>query len=393
MHGWVVSEYQYYEFLAIDRPLDAAEQAEVRSLSTRARITATSFVNEYHWGSFRGNPHWLMERYYDAHLYLTNWGTHRVMFRLPCGLLDPDVVEEYCVDEQLSAWVTDEFHLFEFTSEDHAGEFDFDHDAAGLLSAIVGVRAELAAGDLRPLYVAWLAAYGAWERDEDVFDRDADDDLEPPVPPGLDTLTAAQRALADFLRVDEDLLAIAAQTSPPLEDVADDPGELAAWVTRLPGAEKNRLLGRVVEGDATRVQMELLRRFRADTATTLPVRARRTVADLLDDTARRRTDRERRLAAQRAEDEARSEKARALARERRLDELACEEDTAWSCVDAMIATRKPAEYDAAVTLLTDLQALAEREDRYHTFTVRTTALRHTHARKPSLIERLNRAGI
>jgi len=41
----------------------------------------------------------------------------------------------------------------------------------------------------------------------------------------------------------------------------------------------------------------------------------------------------------------------------------------------------------------DLQALAEREDRHHTFTVRTTALRQTHARKPSLIERLNRAGM
>jgi hypothetical protein len=52
-----VSEYQYYEFLAIDRPLNAAEQAEIRSLSTRARITATSFVNEYHWGDFKGNPH------------------------------------------------------------------------------------------------------------------------------------------------------------------------------------------------------------------------------------------------------------------------------------------------------------------------------------------------
>jgi hypothetical protein len=55
--------------------------------------------------------------------------------------------------------------------------------------------------------------------------------------------------------------------------------------------------------------------------------------------------------------------------------------------------QKPAEYDAAVTLLTDLQALAEREDRDHTFTVRTTASRQTHTRKPSLIERLNRAGI
>ena len=59
----------------------------------------------------------------------------------------------------------------------------------------------------------------------------------------------------------------------------------------------------------------------------------------------------------------------------------------------MIATRKPAEYDAAITLLTDLQALAERVERDHTFTVRTTALRHTHAHKPSLIDRLDRASI
>jgi hypothetical protein len=388
-----VSEYQYYEFLAIDRPLDDAEQAAVRSLSTRARITATSFVNEYHWGDFRGDPNRLMERYYDAHLYVANWGTHRVMFRLPCDLLDPDVVEDYCIDDQPNAWTAAESIVLDFTCEDHAGEFDFDYDAEALLSAIVGVRAELAAGDLRPLYLAWLAAFGAWERDEEIFDRDADDDLEPPVPPGLGTLTAAQRALADFLRLDNDLLAIAAQTSPPIEEAADDPGELAAWVTRLPAVEKDRLLARVVQGEAARVRMELLRRFRGDNAPVIRVPPRRTVADLLDDAARRRTDRARRLAAQRAEDAARREKARALARARRLDELADEEDAAWSRVEAMIATRKPAEYDAAVTLLTDLQALAERDGDDDTFTSRTIALRHTHARKPSLIERLNRAGI
>jgi hypothetical protein len=385
-----VSEYQYYEFLAIDRPLDDDEQSEVRSLSTRARITATSFVNEYHWGDFKGEPSRLVERYYDAHLYVANWGTHRVMFRLPCNLLDPDVVEEYCVDDQVSAWVAAEFIVLDFTSEDHGGGFDFDYDAEALLSAIVGVRAELAAGDLRPLYLAWLAAYGAGERDEEVFDHD---DLEPPVPPGLGTLTAAQRALADFLRLDRDLLAIAAQTSPPIEEFADDPSDLAAWVTRLPVAEKDRLLARVVQGEAVRVRMELLGRYRGDTAPTILVPTRRTVAGLLDDAARLRTDRERRLAAQRAEDEARREQARALARERRLDELAAKEDAAWSRVDALIATRKPADYDAAVTLLTDLKALAEREDRHDTFTSRTIALRQTHARKPSLVERLNRAGI
>jgi hypothetical protein len=335
----------------------------------------------------------LVERYYDAHLYVTNWGTHQVMFRLPRNLLDPEVVEDYDVGDQLSAWVTDEFIVLDFTSEDDAGEFDFDHDPDTLLSAIVGVRTELASGDLRPLYLAWLAAYGAWERDEDTFDRDADDDLEPPVPPGLRTLTAAQRALADFLRLDDDLLAIAAQTSPPIDGAADDPGELAAWVSRLPVGKKDRLLARVVQGEAARVRIELLRRFRGNAVATEPAPARRTVADLLDDAARRRADRQHRLAAQRAEDEARREQARALARERRLDELARDENSAWSRVEAMIDTRKPAEYDGAVTLLADLQALAEREDRYDTFTLRTITLRQTHARKPSLIERLNRAGI
>lgn len=387
-----MSEYQYYEFLAIDRPLDDDEQADVRSLSTRASITATSFVNEYHWGDFKGDPNQLMERYYDAHLYVANWGTHRVMFRLPRDLLNPEVVDHFRVDDQVSAWTTDEFIVLDFTSEDEAGEFDFGYDAETLLSGIVGVRAELGAGDLRPLYLAWLAAYGTWERDEDVFERDADDELEPPVPPGLGTLTAAQRALADFLRLDDDLLAVAALTSPPLAKIADDSGDLAAWVARLPVAEKNRLLTRVVQGDPTRVRMELRRRFRGDTApATVPTR--RTVADLLDEAARRRAARQRRLVAQHADDEARRERERALARERRLDELAAEEHAAWSRVDTLIATRKPTEYDAAVALLTDLQALAEREGRYDTFTLRTIALRQTHARKPSLIERLNRARI
>ena len=386
-----MSEYQYYEFLALDRPLDDRQQAEVRSLSTRASITATSFINEYHWGNFRGDPNRMMERYYDAHLYLTNWGTHRIMLRLPRELLAIDVAEDHCVGDQVTVWTTGEFLVLDMTSEDDSDGWEY--EPHGRLSAIVGARTELATGDLRPLYLAWLAGYGAWERDEDAFDRDEDHELEPPVPPGLTTLTAAQQALADFLRLDNDLLAIAAQTSPPLDEIADDPGQLAAWVTNLPHAEKNRLLLRVAEDHAVTVRMEMLRRFRDEHTTNIPDPPRRTVADLLDGAARRRTHRQRQATARRADQEARHEKARALAREQRLDELARTEDAAWSRVDAMIATRKPAEYDAAITLLTDLHALAERDGRRHTFTQRSTALRQTHTRKPSLIERLNRAGI
>jgi hypothetical protein len=385
-----MSEYQYYEFLTIDRPLDDRQQAEVRALSTRARITATSFVNEYHWGDFRGDPNRLMQRYYDAHLYLANWGTHRIMLRLPRDLLDLNVAGQYCVGDQVAAWASGEFLLLDFTSEDDSGEFDDDGEAK--LSAIVGVRAELAAGDLRPLYLAWLAGYGVWERDEDAFD-DADEELEPPVPPGLATLTPPQRALADFLHLDDDLLAVAARTSPPLQRVADDCGQLAAWVRNLPLAEKNRLLLRVAGDHAAAVRTEMLRRFRDEHTTYAPAPSRRTVADLLDTAARHRADRERRAAALRADAEARREQARARARQRRLDTLASDEEAAWARVEKMIATRKPGEYDAAVTLLTDLQTLAKRDGRSDTFTKRAKGLRQTHARKPSLIERLNQAGV
>ncbi len=47
-----MSEYQYSEFLALDRPLTAAQQAAVRQVSTRTEITATSLVNAYQWGDF-----------------------------------------------------------------------------------------------------------------------------------------------------------------------------------------------------------------------------------------------------------------------------------------------------------------------------------------------------
>ncbi|MFE1979915.1 hypothetical protein [Streptomyces mirabilis] len=80
-----MSEYQDYEFLAVDRPLTEAEIAQVRALATRARITSTSFVNGYHWGDFHGDPTKLVEQLYDAHLYYANWGSRRLLLRIPAS--------------------------------------------------------------------------------------------------------------------------------------------------------------------------------------------------------------------------------------------------------------------------------------------------------------------
>jgi len=113
-----MSEYQYYEFLALDRPLTAKQRAELRSISTRAEITATRFVNEYEWGDLKGDPRMMMERYFDAFLYLANWGTRRLLFRLSSAVLDAATAARYCDTNTASLIETGSHQSDEVDDED-----------------------------------------------------------------------------------------------------------------------------------------------------------------------------------------------------------------------------------------------------------------------------------
>jgi hypothetical protein len=50
-----MSEYQYYEFLAIDRPLTADEKRRIGELSSRVKPTTNSASFTYSYGDFPGN--------------------------------------------------------------------------------------------------------------------------------------------------------------------------------------------------------------------------------------------------------------------------------------------------------------------------------------------------
>src|SRR5438046_4492662 len=149
-----MSEYQYYEFQAIDRPLSDKAMRERGSYSSRARITPTSFVNHYSWGSFRGDENAWMEKYFDAFMYLANWGTHILKLRLPSRLLDRKIAMEYCCGESSYIHEKDGRVILSFVSEEQEDD-DWIEDERGL-SSVISVRAELARGDLRGLYLGWL---------------------------------------------------------------------------------------------------------------------------------------------------------------------------------------------------------------------------------------------
>ncbi|MFF0389851.1 hypothetical protein ACFYS8_14325 [Kitasatospora sp. NPDC004615] len=371
-----MSEYQYYEFLAIDRPLTREEQEELRSLSTRARITATSFTNEYQWGNFRGDPRRMVEQYYDAHLYLTDWGTHQVILRVPKGQLTQRAVEPYCFDECFEAWTTRTHLILDLRSEDESG--DWDEGAEDSLGAIAGVRAELASGDHRALYLAWLSGIGAWalqEDDEEAYQAA----VEPPVPAGLDRLTAPQRALADFLRVDADLLAVAAQASPPASAPWKRPGkkELAPLVAALSETEKDDLLLRLALGDEPQLGADLVRRLRGEPpVATVP--GQRSAAELLDAAHALATERRQR-----------AELVGVDARAAKLSALAADEEVIWHEVENHVARKQAARYDTAVALLVQLRDACDHVGRGLQFRQRLAALREEHQRLPGLLRRLD----
>src|SRR3954452_4369625 len=170
---------------------------ELRAVSSRAVITSTRFTNHYEWGDLKADPRDWMERHFGAFLYLANWGTHRLMFRLPWRALDPATARLYCRGEAADARVVGEHVVLEFDSEDEEGEWWVEEEDESL-SALLPLRADIAGGDLRALYLGWLLCVQAGELD--------DDEVEPPCPPGLRRLSAPLEAFATFLRVDRDLL-------------------------------------------------------------------------------------------------------------------------------------------------------------------------------------------
>jgi len=313
-----VSEYQYYEFLALDRPLTSKQREELRQLSTRAEITATRFTNEYHCGSFRGDPQQMMAAYFDAFLHLANWGTRHLMFRVPRTVLDTELAGQYCYTDATSLIETDD-HLIISLYADRDPDDSWD-ETTGELGAMIAARSELLGGDHRLLYLAWLMGI-QWGHVDD-------EDTEPPVPAGLADLSGALRAVADFLDIDEDLIVVAAEASPSLKE--EPAAGMADWIATLPAAEKDKLLTMVADGEGPQVQALLVRRFRGSAPDqNEPAQPARTAAQLWTAAGARRTVREESEARARHAEEERAATAKAAAYNERLDHLAAGAEAAW----------------------------------------------------------------
>jgi len=382
-----MSEYQYYEFIAIDEPLTPKQMAELRACSTRANITPTSFVNEYHWGDLKADPVDWMRRYFDVHVYVANWCTCVLCLRLPRNAFKAGGFRDFKTETTFSVRQTKTHWLLEWVLDENDNYDRFaEEDGRGWMGRLAPLRDELLRGDMRPLYLGWLAGVSAGEV--------SDKTTEPEPPPGLYRLSAAQQSLAEFLEIDEDLLSAAGLGDPPdsRRDNESD-AELDGWVSSLPAAEKNTILKLLLTGNALQAERKLKLQFlawrRGQPSAAKPAKPRRKVADLHKLAGSAAEVRKKQAAIQRKKAQAEQQSKR----ETYLRTLAADFNKCWRTVDKRAERGIASAYDEVKRSLVDLSDAYALCSTRADFDRRLGNFMARHGKRGALVRRLVEVGL
>jgi hypothetical protein len=179
---------------------------------------------------------------------VSNFGSQRLIFKLPPGTFDAASLRAYRAPNVLSISSSARGIVVdvEYNSDEGGGWMD----GPGRIDALLPLRNDLLVGDTRLLYLGWLLGVQSGSVPAKAH--------EPPVPPGLAKLGKAYDAFLSLFEVDEDLLSAAAAASKGKPAAPAKPADAMPLIARLDTAAKDRVLARLAAGD-DRVRSELLK--------------------------------------------------------------------------------------------------------------------------------------
>jgi hypothetical protein len=386
-----MSEYQYYEFQSVDRPLTQSEQEAISKLSSRAKISSSRAIFLYNYGDFPGQEKQVLIKYFDAMFYIANWGSLQLMFRFPKGLIDIELMQKYCVEDIVEVSEINDFIILEISINEEGG-FDGWIEGEGKLSSLIGLRQEILQGDYRLLYLAWLKGITYLDEldDEDEDERDDDDEnddendnkegLEPPVPPNFGKLSSSLQAFIDIFEVDEHLLKAAISASVTKPSIPES--SITEAIKKLDRSEVDTFLLRLLKGESN-LSIELRNKLSAMIEVKQDENpGKRTIRQLLASAEKE----------EKQEEERREQEAKA-ARIRELEALAKRETAVWEDIDALIQKGTSSSYDEVVLLLLKLQDLAEYQKQTVKFFTLVQQLHNKYSSRSALKRRLLKADL
>jgi hypothetical protein len=369
-----MSEYQYYEFQTIDRPLSLEEQAAIGKLSSRVQLNPTQAIFVYNFGDFRGDPKQILAQYFDIMLYVANWGTWRLIFRLPKVIVDPGWFQPFLIPNAISIETTPDYFVLDIEINQEGGP-NAGVWGEGWLSQLIPLRDDLLRGDLRLLYVAWLRVATACSD----IEIDANP-VEPPIPANLGQLSDPLRAFIELVELDPDLVGAAAQASPCHKSTSEAPAPLENYLSELSEAERHEYLVKLVRREP-HIDLHLIHRLRQ-------LAGKNPLAPELILGHRRLSELEEIAETLRTKREQKEQNAARKKRRQELEALAPKEVQTWERVMELIALKQTKSYEEAVALLIDLRDLAESQERLPEFIQRLQKLKSDFSNRSALMARL-----
>ncbi|MEM8897843.1 MAG: hypothetical protein AAGC85_07050 [Bacteroidota bacterium] len=267
-----MSEYQYYDFYAIDKPLTQKQIETISTFSSRTHPTPRRASFVYHYGDFGRNQEEVVGSYFDMMLYVANWGTRQLLMKFPANMVPFKTLQRYDIDasdfssQEIRVFKKDNWVFINLEINIEEGEWI---EGEGLLDTLLPLREQILFGDYRVLYLAWkyLEAKKRTSEnyeDEDYEEEDYEDEellsiISPPIPSNLGKTNSALQYFISFWEIDADLVDSTVAESPTEDPIPE--GELILLIKDLSDEQKDQLLTSLLR-DRLRAQLDLKNRLK-----------------------------------------------------------------------------------------------------------------------------------
>lgn len=377
-----MSEYQYYDFRSIDKVLTAQQKQAMYDLSSRAVVSSRHAQFVYNYGDFHGNPIKVMADHFDIMLYVANWGTQRLMFRIPEIFINLDALKDYFILDELEHHKANKNIILDLCFNDDEGGGGDWIDGEGLLDDFLSLREELIQGDYRVLYLAWLKS----AENAMTYDRIDKQTKEPKVPAGLNQLSMAQKAYAKWIELDPSLIKVAAENTKDYAQATFQPQDCLHYLST---SEKDNFLQRLCKNEAN-LSATLNRKLQTVQQTIQQTKNKQDATE--ESQSRTFFDLYQRYQQVANQEEKRQGEKERLEEEQqqhlKLAQTKQREPLLWETIYTLVERGNAKSYDSATEYLSDLYDLAQHENKEAVFIGKVKKLTTQYSRRVAFIRRV-----
>ena len=376
-----MSEFQYYEFQSIDRDLSKEEMEEVAEMSSRVVLTSRRAVFTYSYSSFRYDIESVLLNYFDAFLYMANWGSKRLMFKFPEELIDFDFIKEYnatCYENYFKIYKKQNYVLIDIDINYEDENWWLDEEQS-LLYEMVEIRRDILNKDYRSIFLIWLNFLNMNYMGEELGPKDKVDlNL---IPANLKEIKGGLRTLVEFYSINVDWINAASKYS---NTVLEADVDYAKIVKSLPQDVKDEFLLKMLSGE-TNLVIKLKnvidglgkKKEKKKKGKKKKSKDEITIGELISDV---KSEEEKR--------EIKEEEERQEAYLKRMQSLAKNEKYTLKEIEALISHGSGKSYDNVLSNLLELKELAIYRKKLSEFEEYVEELKENYSRKSALMRRL-----